>query len=151
KSPTSVQSSCCRFKMASDMPMIRAGERKMAGGLKTGDHVRVERAPGSPWQGMYGTIAQVIVRPDNVSLCEYSIIFDGKQRWFRAEHLTRTVPTKWLRFFRNEAIERWKLDLDKVAILNGDRGQLVELVRDNYAFTIRRAEAEVDEFYAVFE
>ena len=52
---------------------------------------------------------------------------------------------------RSGVFRTHKLDPDKTACLNGDREQLVELLRDHYDFAIRRAEAEVDDFYAVFE
>ena len=47
--------------------------------------------------------------------------------------------------------KRWKLDPLGSPRFSGDRDQLVEFLRDHYEFTIRRAEAEVDEFYFTFE
>ena len=63
----------------------------------------------------------------------------------------KTVPAGLVRFFRAEALERWKLDPDHVASLNGSCDELVALLLDHYDFTIRRALAEVDDFMSVFE
>ncbi len=115
--------------------------------LRTGDYVRIDHVPGSPWQGMQGRVRDVLERTDHHdSFFEYMVELDCGCRWFLGEHLTRIVPTKWVRFFRNEAVDRWKLDPDKASILNGDRRQLVDLLCAYHDFAIRRAESEVDQF-----
>ena len=68
-----------------------------------------------------------------------------------AQHLVRSVPARFVRFFRAEVLDRWRLDPDKVSLLNGDRHELVGLLCDEFSFAIRRAEAEVDDFYAAFD
>src|SRR5688572_6417283 len=123
----------------------------MTSRFKTGDHIRVRHVPGSPWQDAHGTILNVIVRPENESVQECAVSFGGEQRWFMAEHLVKVVHPNLIRFFRNEVLDRWNLDPDKTAVLNGDRDQLVEFLRDQYDFPVRRAEAEVEDFYEVFQ
>jgi hypothetical protein len=54
-----------------------------------------------------------------------------------------------IRFFRAEAVERWQLDPDKALLLDGTRDQLVAVLCDEYDFSIRRAQREVDEFIAL--
>jgi hypothetical protein len=117
--------------------------------LKVGDAVRVCHAPGSPWQASLGTIVEIFDREGDLQ--EYAVRIEGNLRWFMAEHLVKTVSPKWLRFFRNEVMERWTLSPDETCQLNGDREQLIELLCDQRAFSIRRAEAEVDEFYVKFD
>ena len=119
--------------------------------LKIGDAVRVSHAPGSPWQGSLGRVVEVCDRSGEGSLEEYAVQVEGNLRWFMAEHLVRTVNRKWLRFFRNEVMERWRLNPDETCELTGDREQLIELLRDHCAFSIRRAEAEVDDFCVKFD
>ena len=116
-----------------------------------GDYVCVRRVPASQWQDMCGTVVDVIFRGANDSLQECSVHFDGVSRWFMADHLTRAVPPKFIRFFQNEVIERWRLDPIGAPRFSGDRDELVEFLSDHYEFTIRRAEAEVDEFYYAFD
>lgn len=79
------------------------------------------------------------------------MILDGDRRWFMAQHLTRTISPQWARFFRNEAKDRWKLDPDRTAQLNGDWDQLIDLLCDHYDFTIRRAQTEAEDFYSEFD
>jgi hypothetical protein len=117
--------------------------------LKVGDAVRVCHAPGSPWQASLGTVVEIFDREGGLQECAVRI--DGNLRWFMAEHLGKTVSPKWLRFYRNEVMERWRLSPDETCNLNGDRDQLVELLRDHCAFSIRRAEVEVDDFYVKFD
>ena len=118
--------------------------------LKVGDAVRICRAPGSPWQMSLGTIVEVVDRDGALQECAVRL-GDNTLRWFMAEHLGRSICPKLLRFFRNEVMERWKLGPDEAAQLSGDRDQLIELLRDQCALSIRRAEAEVDEFLAKFD
>jgi len=123
--------------------------------FNVGDYVCVRRVPASPWQDMCGTVVDVIFRGNGETvgetIQECSVSFGGVTRWFMAEHLTKAVPPKFIRFFQHEVIERWKLDPIGAPRFSGDRDQLVEFLRDHYAFTIRRAEAEVDEFYFAFD
>ena len=119
--------------------------------FKSGDHVRVRRTHGSPWQDMHGTIVEIIAHHGIEPVQECAVNFSGDLRWFMAEHLTRTVAPRLLRVFRNEVSERWKLDAVHTTFLNGDRDQLIDFLRDHHDFAIRRAEAEVDEFYSAFE
>jgi hypothetical protein len=67
-----------------------------------------------------------------------------------AMHLVLTVPVKFTRFFRAEVFERWQLEADDASFLNGDRDELVRLLCDRFNFSMRRAEAEVDDFYTTF-
>jgi hypothetical protein len=66
------------------------------------------------------------------------------------KHLVKTVSGRLVRFFRAEVSERWPLELDDIATLKGDRQELIDLLCDRLSFAMRRAEAEVDEFYMIF-
>ena len=119
-----------------------------------GDQVRVAGLSSSPWQNSRGTIIEVLDRHqfgDAGTLQECAVRIGDERCWFMAEHLVRSVPARFVRFFRAEVLDRWKLDPDKVSLLNGDRHELVGLLRDEFSFAIRRAEAEVDEFWADFD
>jgi hypothetical protein len=115
--------------------------------FKPGDHIRVSSIAGSSWQDMHGRVVDVIVRYQDGPVQECAVSFDGERRWFMARHLLRTVSPKLIRFFRSEALDRWKLDPDKSAMLNGDSDQLIDLLCDHCDFTLRRAQAEVEQFY----
>jgi hypothetical protein len=119
--------------------------------FKPGDYIRVARIAGSSWQDRHGTIVDVIVRYQDGPVQECSVSFDGERRWFMARHLIRTISPKLIRFFRNEALDRWKLDPDKSASLNGDFDQLMDLLCDHCDFPLRRAQTEVEQFYEEFE
>ena len=74
------------------------------------------------------------------------------RRWFLATHLVRTVPDKWIRFFRSEVLERWnQLGSNDAAFLTGDRDALIGLLQDRYSFARRRAEVEVADFISIFQ
>ena len=119
--------------------------------FKPGDYVRVSRVTGSSWQDMQGMVVDMIVRYQDEPIQECAISFNGERRWFLARQLIRTVSPKLIRFFRNEALDRWKLDPDKSALLNGDSDQLIDLLCDHSDFTLRRAQTEVGEFYDEFD
>jgi hypothetical protein len=123
----------------------------MAYHFKSGDSIRVSRISGSSWQDRVGIVVDVIVRYDSEPVQECAVSFDGERCWFMARHLIRTISPKLIRFFRNEALDRWQLDPDKVAFLNGDSDQLIELLCDQCDFTIRRAQTEVEQFYDAFD
>jgi hypothetical protein len=65
--------------------------------------------------------------------------------------LAKNAPAAMNRFFRSEVIDRWNVDPDKAACLDGSRDQLVAFLRDHYDFSVRRARIEVDEFLCVFD
>jgi len=67
-----------------------------------------------------------------------------------AQHLEKSVPDRWVRFFRVEALHRWHLEPDDVSNLNRDWQGLVAVLCDRLSLTIRRAEAEADDFYTEF-
>ena len=119
--------------------------------FETGDHVRVLHTEGSSWQDWHGTVVDTIVRYENGPVQECAVSFDGERRWFMARHLIRTVSPNLIRFFRSEALDRWKLDADETAFLNGDLEQLVSFLCDHCHFTIPRAQSEVEEFYQEFD
>ncbi len=123
----------------------------MAYRFKPGDYIRVAHTAGSTWQDRQGVIVDVIVRYEGKPVQECAVSLDGDRRWFMEGHLTRTIGPKWLRFFRNQAIDRWKLDMDQAASITGDMDQLVELLCDVHDYTIPRAQSEVEEFYDTFE
>lgn len=118
---------------------------------RVGDHIRVSRVQGSSWQGWHGTIVDVINRPEDPSVQECAVSLDGERRWFMAQQLIRSISPQFIRFFRNEALDRWRLDPDKAVLLNGDWDQLIEFLCDYCDFTIPRAQSEVAEFCAEFD
>jgi hypothetical protein len=119
--------------------------------FKPGDHIRVSRIEGSTWQDRHGIVVDVIVRDGNELVQECAVSLDGDRRWFLASHLNRTVPPQMIRFFRSEALDRWKLNPDKTAQLNGDWDQLMELLCEHYDLPMRRAALEVESFYNEFD
>ena len=90
--------------------------------FNVGDYVCVRRVPASAWQDMCGTVVEMIFRE---ALQECAVNFGSVSRWFMAEHLTKAVPPKFIRFFQHEVIERWKLDPIETPRFSGDRDQLV--------------------------
>lgn len=119
--------------------------------FKPGDHIRVSHIEGSSWQDRYGTVVDVIVRDANGPVQECAVSLNGNRRWFMASHLIRTVRPEMIRFFRSEALDRWELNPDKTAQLNGDRDQLMELLCEHYNLPMRRATVEVESFYREFD
>jgi hypothetical protein len=119
--------------------------------FKSGDYVRVSRIAGSSWQDRHGTVVDVIVRYENGPVQECAVSSDGERCWFMSRHLIRTVSPRLIRFFRSEALDRWSLDADTAARLNGDSDQLMDLLCEDCHFTLRRAQAEVQQFYDAFD
>ena len=81
---------------------------------------------------------------------------DGLQRldthiYCALQYMMKAVPTKMVRFFRAEAIERWHLDEARANSLDGHRDQLITVLQDCYDFSLRRAGAEADEFVRALE
>ena len=121
--------------------------------FQVGDDVRVSDLPNSQWQDLAGTIVEIRERHscgEAGMVQECAVKIAGELRWFMADHLVKTVSTKWVRFFQTEAMYRWKLDPNAVGSLTGDREQLAGVLRDRLGFTMRRAQTEVDEFYTMF-
>jgi len=119
--------------------------------FKAGDHIRVSDIAGSTWQDRHGTVVDVIVRYEDGPVQECAVSLDGERRWFMARHLTRTISPKLIRFFRSEVLDRWKLDPDKTAFLNGDSDQLIDALCEQCHLTIPRAQSEVEQFYDEFD
>jgi hypothetical protein len=120
--------------------------------LQIGDAVRIVSG-SSQWQGRCGTIVDIVMRScgdGDATVQECVVSLNGERRWFMAEHLTKSIPTKIVRFFRAEAIERWKLDPDQVICLDGSSDQLISFLRDHCDFSTRRATAEVSDFLCAF-
>jgi hypothetical protein len=69
---------------------------------------------------------------------------------FLAEHPVKTVPPKFVRFFRYDVANRWRLDMEGVSLLSGDWNELVSLLTSAHGFARRRAEAEADDFFYTF-
>jgi hypothetical protein len=120
--------------------------------FQVGDEVRVEGVPASEWRGLRGIIVKVIDRPideTGQAVQECAVQFSGSKRWFLADHLVRTLPDKWIRSFRGQAMDRWsELDRFDTARLNGDRDTLIALLQDRCGLARRRAEIESDDFMA---
>jgi hypothetical protein len=115
--------------------------------FKVGDHIRVSRIAGSIWQDRDGTIVDVIVRYDNGPVQECAVAIGLERRWFLGRHLLRTVPPPLVRYFRSEVLDRWKLEPDVAAALNGDQNQLIDYLCQHCDLPIRRAQVEVDALY----
>src|SRR5436190_20054663 len=116
--------------------------------FQIGDDVRIVGLPTSQWQDERGRIIEVVDRAgdDGEKLQECAVNIAGVHCWFRADDLVKSVPSRWVRLFRAEAQERWQLNPDDAAILNGDHAQLIALLQDRHAFSGQRAKTEVDEF-----
>ena len=56
-----------------------------------------------------------------------------------------------LRFLRAEIIARWAVDPDCLSAFDGTRTQLAALLRNHFGFSNRRASAEANEFFNVFD
>lgn len=130
-------------------------QEKIMRNLELGDFVRVVGLPCSELQGLRGQVAK-IVDPSNdgqPSHREFAVEFPVKgRRWLLASHLVRSVPERWIRFFRYEVLDRWdQLNPDDVWSLQGDYDAVVQLLQDRYDFSNRRAQAEVDGFSKEFE
>jgi hypothetical protein len=123
--------------------------------IRPGDIVRVVGLPNSQWQGFRGTVIEVGegIDSEQRKRREYAVEFPGKdRRWFLQTHVVKSVPDKVIRFFRFEVVDRWnQLNPDDVAPLNGNRAELINLLQERYDFTIRRAQSEVENFFAEFE
>src|SRR5262245_27812864 len=117
--------------------------------LQLGDEVRIAGLANSQWQDRRGTIVN-IVEDDTIEGSikqECEVDFRGERRWFKAEHLVKSVPERFIRLFRAEAVQRWDLDPDDTSNLQGDFQGLVALLCDRLSFSIRHAEPEVEAFY----
>ena len=122
--------------------------------FQVGDQVTVDGLPASEWRGVSGVIVRIVVREvqDGEAAQECAVQFPTGRRWFLAKHLTRSAPEKWVRLFRYEVLERWTdLCPDDVAVLNGDRDQLVALLQERCGFCLRRAGVEADSFLSEFQ
>ena len=123
------------------------------GRFRLGDDVRVAYLVASEWHNRVGTIVEIFedgsCETGNTAQ-ECVVELGGQRRWFLDKHLVKTVSSRLVRFFRAEVSQRWPLEPNDVATLNGDCHALVELLCDRLSFAMRRAEAEVDDFYATF-
>ena len=122
--------------------------------FRLGDYVEVAGLPGSKWQHRQGTVVEIfehgLYEQEQIAE-ECAVNIGGERRCFMTEHLVKTLPPKLVRLFRAEIMERWHLDPNDVHSLKGDRHELVDLLCDRLSFTMRRAEAEVDDFYTEFD
>src|SRR5262245_3194959 len=120
-----------------------ARERNAMIRFQVGDEVQVGGLPTSEWRGLRGIIVKVLDRPNDQTgetVQECAVRFAASRRWFLADHLIRTIPDKWIRFFRTEALDRWnQLENSDLALLSGDRDTLIALLQDRYGFARRRA------------
>ena len=123
--------------------------------FQIGDEVQVEGLQTPDWRGLRGIVVKIIDRSgdrNGDAIQECAVQFPSARRWFLATHLFGRVPNKWIRFFRAEALERWnQLGSIDVALLNGDRDGLIDLLLERYGFVRRRAEIEADDFISVFQ
>ena len=119
--------------------------------FQVGDQVRVVGLPASEWHGAAGVVVKTVERDagkdENGAIQECAVQFPAERRWFLATHLVRTIPDKAVRFFRGRVSDRWgDLSIDAVAVLNGNRDELIALLQEQYGFNLRRAQTEVDDF-----
>src|ERR1051326_1958993 len=80
--------------------------------FRVGDHVRIIGVPNSRWTNLNGTIIEIFEPgPGNGDDIQEECAVDvgGERCWFMARHLVRTVPGKWIRFFRSDVLGRWQL------------------------------------------
>jgi hypothetical protein len=121
--------------------------------FQIGDQVRVVGLPTSEWNGAAGVVVKTVERDaaehENGAIQECVVQFLAERRWFLSSHLVRTTPDKAVRFFRGRVLDRWRdLSIDAVAVLKGNRDELVALLQEQYGFNLRRAKAEVDDFWS---
>jgi hypothetical protein len=117
--------------------------------FQIGDQVRVGGLAASDWNGASGVIVKIFEREadDGQSTQECAVQFPTDRRWFLAKHLIRSTPQKAVRFFRSEVLERWRdMSPEDVAVLNGDRDDLIALLQERCGFCLKRARMEVDSF-----
>jgi hypothetical protein len=118
--------------------------------LKVGDEVRVIGA--SEWRDEQGTVVEIFERHHGSERAqECAVRLEHQIRSFTAAHLVRVVPCELLRFFRSEIAARWPLNSELLDDMDGSAEQLVVLLRVQLDFSIRRAQAEVDEFLTAFD
>jgi hypothetical protein len=120
--------------------------------FQIGDQVRVIGLPTSEWNGAAGVVVKTVERDagdhENGAIQECVVQFPAERRWFLSSHLVRTTPDKTVRFFRGRVLDRWgDLSIDAVAVLKGNRDELIALLQEQYGFNLRRAKAEVDDFW----
>src|SRR5688572_25743974 len=73
--------------------------------FELGDPVRVVGLPNSELHGLRGRVVQVVhsMQEGQSMRTECAVEIPGKgTRWFLAHHLLKSVPEKWIRFFRYE-------------------------------------------------
>jgi len=117
-----------------------------------GDYVEIVGLPGSQWQNCQGAVVEILDRAlyEQEITQECGVDIEGERHWFMATHLVKIVRPRLIRFFRAEILERWHLRPNDVDGLKGDRQGLVGLLCDRLSFAMRRAEAEVEDFYIEF-
>jgi hypothetical protein len=121
--------------------------------FRVGDHVRVIGLLNSRWQNLKGRIVEIFeagsCESDEIQQ-ECAVDLGGERCWFLANHLMKTIPGKWIQFFRSDVLDRWQLAPEDTCRLTGDDEEVVDLLQDHFGFAKRRAEAEVDDFYTAF-
>lgn len=121
------------------------------GRFRVGDDVRVAYLPASEWQNRVGTVVEIFELHDGGNTAQECVVeLGGERRCFMDKHLMKTVSSRLVRFFRAEVSERWHLEPNDVSSLRGDRQELIDLLCERLNFAMRRAEAEVDDFYITF-
>jgi hypothetical protein len=122
--------------------------------FQVGDEVQIEGLHTSQWRGLRGVVVKTFERPGDEgtdAIQECAVQFPFERRWFQSNELVRATPDRWIRFFRAEVLERWNaLGSNDVALLAGDREELIQLLQERYGFARRRAEAEVNDFVSLF-
>jgi hypothetical protein len=120
--------------------------------LQVGDEVSLTGLPNSEWRDSHGCVVDVTEYTGSTGekVQECCVLFRDQRRWFLATNLIRTISPRYLRFFRAEAADRWKLDPEGAAFVNGTREELVDLLVSRYGFATRRALVEVDDFLNEF-
>jgi len=117
--------------------------------FQIGDEVRVVGLPHCEWCGVSGVVVRTVERQarDSSAIQECAVQFPSGRRWFLSQHLKRAAPEAAVRFFRNEALERWRdLSTDDVAILNGNRDELIAILQERCGLSLKRAGLEADGF-----
>ena len=120
--------------------------------FKVGDRIRVVNLPKSAWLGSRGVIVRILERETPTGrIQECEVQFAAYCRWFLSTHLVNSVPEQMVKFFRSAVVERWnEVSMEHAQELTGDREQLIHLLTDQYNLTGRRAENEVEGFFAEF-
>jgi len=116
--------------------------------LQKGDEVRVGGLLGSEWLGARGIVVKTVEHEhEGETIQECAVEFPRGRCWFQSKYLARSIPDRFTKFVRAEAIERWKdLTPGDVGGLLSDCDSVTVFLQTRYGFNFSRAKSEAIEF-----